>query len=810
MSKGRNLLLAKYFVFAACLCAVVVTYLSLRLPKPRPPLLFAHRAMHPSVNEATSRKIGSKGGKLVQETQVRAVKNLAKRLFPMQHSLFHFELVALHDKSSKPFFAVRSSDSQVVIRGDSGVSLASGLNHYLTHVAHRSLSWTGENLLELPMPLPPYSVMRQREIGHGYYMNVCTLSYTAAFWQWEQWERELDWMALHGIDMPLVLTGREAVSSRLFSEVGVPEQQIRGFFTGPAFLAWNRMGNLRGWGGPLSSEFIERQRILTERILARARALGMRPVLPAFSGHVPEAIQRTQRGQNADVRRGDRWFGFSNRYSALWFVEPTDPLYEHLGKRFIEIQREMFGTDHLYAADQFNEQNPREATRDYVARAGGSQYRGMASGDPDAVWVLQGWAFIHARNFWKPELVEAYLDSVPRNRILVLDLISEASPAYTLTNNYEGRPFVWSLLHNFGGGGGMGGQIQAALDGPYNARRGRGANMVGVGLTMEGTRQNPLLYELTLESIWEPRPRRAQEAVIVWIRARYGVGHPMAESAWERISASVYSLPHPMWGQSKSILVKRPTIHPQNLINEGFQGSKLEYDPKALEAAWKLLIEAAETQEKNSDMKSLEKVKNLLRSNTNYCWDLVDVTRQVLSNALIGFYRDLSSAYAQRDAVGVTAATGTFLRACYWLELILRTNRHFMLGPWLRDAQALASAPGEADLFEYNARNLLTLWGPNGEISDYAGRLWAGLVKGYYRPRWELFLTRVLEAVESGGELDERKLGDDIRAFEQRWQHEHETGGYDAAKYEVEPVGDTVDVARLVLDWLSELRVGRV
>lgn len=29
-------------------------------------------------------------------------------------------------------------------------------------------------------------------------------------------------------------------------------------------------------------------------------------------------------------------------------------------------------------------------------------------------------------------------------------------------------------------------------------------------------------------------------------------------------------------------------------------------------------------------------------------------------------------------------------------------------------------------LYEYNARNQITLWGPNGEIIDYANKQWSG------------------------------------------------------------------------------------
>lgn len=49
------------------------------------------------------------------------------------------------------------------------------------------------------------------------------------------------------------------------------------------------MGNMHGWGGPITQNWIDDQLILQHKILDRMRALGMIPVLPGFAGHVPEA-----------------------------------------------------------------------------------------------------------------------------------------------------------------------------------------------------------------------------------------------------------------------------------------------------------------------------------------------------------------------------------------------------------------------------------------------------------------------------------------------------------------------------------------
>ena len=55
------------------------------------------------------------------------------------------------------------------------------------------------------------------------------------------------------------------------------------------------------------------------------------------------------------------------------------------------------------------------------------------------------------------------------------------------------------------------------------------------------------------------------------------------------------------------------------------------------------------------------------------------------------------------------------------LDRILATNKNFLLGPWLESAKAMATDSQERKLYEFNARNQITLWGPDGQILDYGG-----------------------------------------------------------------------------------------
>lgn len=59
-----------------------------------------------------------------------------------------------------------------------------------------------------------------------------------------------------------------------------------------------------------------------------------------------------------------------------------------------------------------------------------------------------------------------------------------------------------------------------------------------------------------------------------------------------------------------------------------------------------------------------------------------------------------------------------------------------------------------------NARRIITVWGSTASplLDDYAGRLWGGLVGGYYRDRWELWARGLARADEQDlqGRLRER------------------------------------------------------
>ena len=288
---------------------------------------------------------------------------LAARHLPQQ-----VEFVKIEADHGRDVFTLESRDGKIIIGGNNAGSMATGLNRYLNRYCKVTVSWYGSQLdAVLPDVLPavPTPERVTARVPQRFFLNYCTWGYTMPFWDWEQWEHFIDWMALNGVNLPLAITGQEAVWYNVWTRLGLTDEQVRNYFTGPAYLPWHRMANIDGWCGPLPREWLAGQQALQQRIVERERALDMRPVLPAFAGHVPGALRDLF--PEADIQALGSWAGFDEQYRTF-FLNSEDPLYSRIQRMFLEEQTRLFGTDHIYGIDPFNEVDPPSFEPEYLHR----------------------------------------------------------------------------------------------------------------------------------------------------------------------------------------------------------------------------------------------------------------------------------------------------------------------------------------------------------------------------------------------------------------------------------------------------------
>lgn len=183
-------------------------------------------------------------------------------------------------------------NGRLKIQASSPVAACRAFYEYVKDNGAGISAWTG-NRLELPEKfVGSYSKSVESPFRHHYYFNVVTFGYTMPYWDWKRWEKEIDWMALHGIDMPLALVANEAISARVWKKLGLTDEEIAEYFVGPAHSPWMRMGNISSVDSPLPEEWHVGQIELQHKILDRMKSLGMKPICPAFAGFVPQGIQR--------------------------------------------------------------------------------------------------------------------------------------------------------------------------------------------------------------------------------------------------------------------------------------------------------------------------------------------------------------------------------------------------------------------------------------------------------------------------------------------------------------------------------------
>lgn len=541
------------------------------------------------------------------------------------------------------------------------------------------------------------------------------------------------------------------------------DDEILPFFSGPAFQAWNRLGNAKGvWGGgELPMTWIDGQFELQKKIVQRMVDLGMTPVLPAFSGFTPHAITRVR--PNANVTNGAQWTGFPVNYTEVPFLDPFDDTFAEIQKSIISKQMNAFGNiTHVYTLDQFNEINPASGDLAYLRNVSHHTWQSLKSANSAAVWLMQGWLFFSSAEFWTSDRASAYLGGVENDSdMLILDLYSESQPQWQRTKSYYGKPWIWCQLHDFGGNMGLYGQVMNITVNPIEALAGS-SSLVGFGLTMESQEGNEIVYDLLLDQAWSPSPIDVKEYFHNWVTSRYaGSVSVPAElySAWDMMSSTVYNNTNlTTITVTKSIFELLPST--SDLVNRTGQyptPTVIHYDPLMLVDVWNLMLKAAGKQP-------------LLWENPAFQYDMVDITRQVMGNAFIPLYNDLVSTYTApiHSPFLLSIKSQKLISLLFSLDLVLSTNKHFALSTWLSASRAWGNDSSSQSFFEYSARNQVTLWGPSGELTDYASKSWGGLVSSYYIPRWTIFADYLKSTNKTS--YNSSALNAQLLNFELAWQ----------------------------------------
>jgi alpha-N-acetylglucosaminidase len=206
---------------------------------------------------------------------------------------------------------------------------------------------------------------------------------------------------------------------------------------------------------------------------------------------------------------------------------------------------------------------------------------------------------------------------------------------------------------------------------------------------------------------WTSAPIDLEQWIPKYCRARYGKCPPAMAQAWKLLLESAYST-H-VWNTRHGWQCE-PSLTPA--------AHSVDAGPKFAEATTLFLSCAAD-----------------LAANPLYRNDLIEFVAQTaggwvdqqlaLATELIRSQQlPTARSYAERALAMLGRIDGV---------MHLRPDRR--LETWVAAARAKAKTPDEAAFYDENARTLITTWGWP-ELSDYASRVWSGLIRDYYAARW--------------------------------------------------------------------------
>ena len=483
----------------------------------------------------------------------------------------------------------------------------------------------------------------------------------------------------------------------------------------------------------------------------------MTPVLPAFAGHVPKRF--AEMNPDADIQQLSAWCGFEPTY----FLNSADPLFPKIQKSFMDKEIALFGTDHIYGVDPFNEMDPPSWEPDYLANVSQNIYTSLQQADPAARWLQMTWVFYYKRKSWTPERLRAYLTAVPQDKLVLLDYFCEKTEVWRTTDGFYGQPFIWCYLGNFGGNTMLVGNINELEKKLSAALEEAGPNMTGIGSTLESFDVSPQIYEYLFDRVWNPQPD-VHQWVKDWCKVRTGSYYH--QDNWQLLIDSVYK-DWSFYGLGTQ-LVARPSLEGHGTY---YTKPYYSYDNDILKNICDAFV------------KSFKIESNYFVPGgpwkDSYQYDLVNLFSQWMGNHFMDIRNDFTMAYKNRDIKEMRRQVKIANQLFDDVDALLNTHPAFMLGPWIEDARAWGTTKEEKDYYERQARTLLTVWG-GPILNDYANRMWGGLVKDYYAKRWNLFFEAVIQAVKDGKEFDEKAFGEELSKFEHAWTLKH-------TKYPVKP-----------------------
>lgn len=630
---------------------------------------------------------------------------LIKRLAPDFEDSFTFEFI--EKRNGQDFYGYKEKDGKIHLYGTDKVCTAKALGKYLENCLGKKIIPCGGEKIEIteaPLPKEEFSScipQKLRVFGdYTFYSNEA--------WKWDfsEWERFLDMLALNGINMAVNLVGNEGVCFYTLMKMDYPQEFALEFISGPAFYAWQMSNKFCNYIPNKSFEHIERSLDLGKLVVERMKELGITPILSTFSGLVPAVTKKLFGSQGLTVE--EKWASFPKTHK----LNIDSVNFRRFFLKYLEIQEEYIGHSDYYMCNQLCNSHLGQKKKEIAYLEAAAREL-----DKTADYFNENATLVFSSEGYRSE----FMSKIKRCSALVLDI--DAS-AHEITNGFGGIEFVLGNSQHNNSHNSMQGDIEEVAENPYLECKEQYENLVGTGLFPENLKQNPMYFSLSFDVLTQDK----KVDLCTWYKnyeiLRYGVTDSFAEERLNLYKSTCYSKEHSSVPVGSAICT-RPQL---NLRHTG-------------------IFDRVEPLYENDDLhKAFLLLKKLESDSDGYKYDLVNIAKQLLDNKAFFVHKEIANAYRTRNAELYEQKTKEFLQITDDADAVLSSHRLFYAGSYIDELKKIAENDEELTYFIINFIAFIGLWGPMNEDNqryDYGWQLLGGFLPCYQRVRWEKFFEHL-------------------------------------------------------------------
>lgn len=598
-----------------------------------------------------------------------------------------FVLKTIDSDNGYDCYEIYSEDKKVVLAGNSPLSQAMAYYDYLGRY-HGVVITSGDYDISTisSAPLPEGKINRTIKRKIRAMTSYEAFSLSGNFRGFDRWEKEIDFMAMHGFNRALQPVGFDGVLFRTLTDIGMPENFCLEFSSGPAFLMNQLTGNIAGTNSVNSKEYLERKITVGKLISDRERSLGIEPIFPAAIPSVPFSLRKKY--IKMDIFKAPMWHNFP----PIFFIRPKNAFFSVFNKKFLTVQREALGETHSYIFEGVYESD-KKGYNSHLADLGKALEEMLNEFDKDAVCYLHT-SSINA-DFFKSCSGDKYifLDDCAMSKNS--DILSDKKYIPEVSGNRYGRTGIY-------------GNVQKLCDNPF-------ANSeIGGALAFDTFDINPVYCAAALKAITAADSFERDDFIRDFCTKRYKT---------DSFSDDIISLIDLCSSDecTGSIICARPCTNVKHTAP--YDTMERSYDFHKLYPIAQRII--------NSEDKKIDAMRA----------DIQSIVRQFLSDLAYPVYIKATEFFREKNVRNFEQASNLFLEICEDIDRLLRTREETNFCTKYVEAQELGSSQEEKESLQINFLLLHTIWGPfdHSILYDTVWNEWGGMVKDYYEARWHMY-----------------------------------------------------------------------